>query len=93
MTPTISSCCSRCKYLCKTFLQEKAVEATKKKKAGKEEKTVARGTGRRHSVSTALLKSAAEMIGTQSAMKSSRKTLRESTSHIPQKKPKRNKTT
>jgi hypothetical protein len=43
----------------------------------------------RHSVSTALLKSVAE-IGTQSAMKSRRKTLHEFTSHIPQKTPKRN---
>jgi histone H3/H4 len=35
-----------------------------------------------HSVSTALLKSVAE-IGTQCAMKRSRKTLHECTSHIP----------
>jgi thymidylate synthase len=42
-----------------------------------------------HSVSTALLKSIAEK-GTQSAMKSSRKTLHEFTSHIPPKTPKRN---
>jgi hypothetical protein len=41
-----------------------------------------------YSVSTALLKSAAE-TGTQTAMKSSRKTLHEFTSHIPQKTPKR----
>jgi hypothetical protein len=40
-------------------------------------------------VSTALLQSAAE-IGTQSAMKSSKKTLHEFTSHIPPKTPKRN---
>jgi hypothetical protein len=37
-----------------------------------------------HSVSTALLQSVAE-IGTQITMKSSRKTLHEFTSHIPQK--------
>jgi hypothetical protein len=37
-----------------------------------------------HSTSTALLKSVAE-VGTQSAMKSSRKTLHEFTSHIPHK--------
>jgi hypothetical protein len=41
-----------------------------------------------HSVSTALLKSVAE-IGTQGAVKSSRKTLHEFTSHIPPKTPKR----
>ena len=41
-----------------------------------------------HSTSTALLKSVAE-IRTQSAMKSSRKTLHEFSSHIPQKTPKR----
>jgi hypothetical protein len=40
-------------------------------------------------VSTALLKSVAE-IGTQSSMKSNRKTLHEFTSHTPQKTPKRN---
>jgi hypothetical protein len=39
-----------------------------------------------HGVSTALLKTVAE-IGTQSAMKSSRKTLHEFTSHIPPKTP------
>jgi hypothetical protein len=43
-----------------------------------------------HSVSTALLKSVAE-IGTQNAMKSKRKTLHEFTLHIPQTTPKRNK--
>jgi hypothetical protein len=43
-----------------------------------------------HSVSTALLNSVVE-IGTQSAMKSSRKMLHEFTSHILQKRPKRNK--
>jgi hypothetical protein len=37
-----------------------------------------------HNVSTALLKSVAE-IGTHSAMKSNKKTLHEFTSHIPQK--------
>jgi hypothetical protein len=42
-----------------------------------------------HSDSTTLLKSVSE-IGTQSAMKSSKKTLHEFTSHIPQKTPKRN---
>jgi hypothetical protein len=41
-----------------------------------------------HNVGTALLKSVAEM-GTQSAMKSSRKTLHELSPHIPQKTPKR----
>jgi hypothetical protein len=40
-----------------------------------------------HSVSVALQKSVAK-IGTQSAMKSSRKTLHEFTSHIPHKSPK-----
>jgi hypothetical protein len=71
-------------------LQEKAVEATKQKK--KRGKNLSPGKRKAcHSVSTALLKSVAE-IGTQRAMKSSKKTLHEFTSHIPQKTPKRNKT-
>jgi hypothetical protein len=42
-----------------------------------------------HSISTALLQSVAEM-GTQSTMKSCKKTLHELSPHIPQKTPKRN---
>jgi hypothetical protein len=71
----------------KHFLQEKAVEATKQKE--EKRKTLSpRNRKACHSVSTALLKSVAE-IGTQSAMKSSKKTLHEFTSHIPPKTPKK----
>jgi hypothetical protein len=60
------------------FLQEKAT----KQKAKKRGKNLSpRNMKACHSDSTALLKSVAE-IGTQSAMKSSRKTLHEFTSHI-----------
>jgi hypothetical protein len=59
---------------------------SKKKKRGKN--LSPRERKECHGVSTALLKSVAE-IGTQSAMKSSMKTLHEFTSHIPQKTPKR----
>jgi hypothetical protein len=59
----------------------------KKKKRGKN--LSPRNRKACHSVNTAFLKSVAE-IGTQSAMKSSRKTLHEFTSHIPRKTPKRN---
>jgi predicted transcriptional regulator len=55
---------------------------SKKKKRGKN--LSPRNRKACHSVSTALLKSVAD-IGSQSAMKSSRKTLHEFTSHIPQK--------
>jgi hypothetical protein len=60
---------------------------SKKKKRGKN--LSPRNTKACHTVSTALLKSVAE-IGSESAMKSSRKTLHEFTSHIPPKTPKRN---
>jgi hypothetical protein len=69
-------------------LQEKAVEATKQKEE-KRKNLSPRNRKACHSVGTALLKSVAE-IGTQSDMKSSRKTLHELTSHIPPKTPKRN---
>jgi hypothetical protein len=66
------------------------VEATKQKEEKRVGKNLSpRNTKACHSVGTALLKSVAE-IGTKSAMKSSRKTLHEFTSHIPQKTPKRN---
>jgi hypothetical protein len=72
----------------KLFLQEKAVEATKQKdKRGKN--LSPRNRKACHSIGTALMKSVAE-IGTQSAMKSNRKTLNEFASHIPPKTPKRN---
>jgi hypothetical protein len=60
---------------------------SKKKKRGKN--LSPRNKKACYSISTALLKSVAE-IGTHSAMKSRRKTLHEFTSHIPQKTPKRN---
>jgi hypothetical protein len=53
---------------------------SKTKKRGK--KLSPRNMKACHSISTALLKSVAE-IGTQSAMKSSKRTLHEFTSHIP----------
>jgi hypothetical protein len=58
----------------------------KKKERGKN--LSPRNRKARHRVSTALLKSVAE-IGTQSAMKSGRKTLHKFSSHIPPKTPKR----
>jgi hypothetical protein len=62
-------------------LQEKATaRPPSKKKRGKNP----RNRKACHSVSTALLRNAAE-IGTQSAMKSSRKTLHQFSPHIPQK--------
>jgi hypothetical protein len=57
---------------------------SKQKKRGK--KLSPRNRKACHRVSTALLKSIAE-IGTQSAMKSSRKALHKLTSHIPPKNP------
>jgi hypothetical protein len=60
---------------------------SKKKKRGKN--LSPRNKKACHNVSTTLLKSVAE-IGTHSAMKSSRETLHEFTSHKPQKTPKRN---
>jgi hypothetical protein len=68
------------------FLQEKP--PSKKKKRG--ENLSPRHRKACHSISTALLQGIAE-IGTQSAMRSSRKTLHELSPHIPQKTPKRNK--
>jgi hypothetical protein len=59
-----------CTDIIKIFLQDKAVEAIKQNQEKK--KTSPRDAKACHSVSTALLKSVAE-IGTQSAMKSSRK--------------------
>jgi NACalpha-BTF3-like transcription factor len=74
------------------FLQEKAAETTKpkeEKKRGKPKPEAQEGM-RHSSVSTALLQSVAEM-GTQSNMKSSKKTLHEFSPHIiPQITPKRN---
>jgi hypothetical protein len=67
----------------KNILQEKAVDVTKQKKE-KRKKLSPRNRKACHSVGAALLKSIAE-IGTHSAMKSSKKTLHEFTSHIPQK--------
>jgi hypothetical protein len=65
------------------ILQEKAVEATtsKKTKRGKNQSSP-RSRKACCSIGTALLKSIAE-IGTQRTMKSNRKTLHESTPHIP----------
>jgi hypothetical protein len=63
------------------------VVISRKKKTGKDPSP--RNGKACHRVSTALLKSVAE-IGTQSAMKSGRKTLHEFTSHIPPKTPKLN---
>jgi hypothetical protein len=60
---------------------------SKKKKRGKN--LSPRNRKACHSASTALLQSVAE-IGTQSTMKSSRKTLHKLSPHIPQKTPKRN---
>jgi hypothetical protein len=70
------------------FLQEKAVEATKHKeeKMKKPKPEEHEGTPQRQHCPP---KSVAE-IGTQSVMKSSRKTLHEFTSHIPPKTPKKN---
>jgi hypothetical protein len=74
----------------KNYYKKKAVEATKQKEEKRKKPKSPRNRKACHSISTALLKSLAE-IGTQSAMKSRRKTLHEFTSHIPQKTPKRNK--
>jgi hypothetical protein len=71
------------------LLQEKAVKATSEKKKRGKNLSPRNRTKACHSVGTALLKSVAE-IGTQSAMKSSRKTLHGLSPHIPQKTPKRN---
>jgi hypothetical protein len=60
------------------------VEATKQKEKEGGKNLSPRNRKACHSVNTALLKSVAE-IGTQSAMKSTRKTLHEFTSHIPPK--------
>jgi hypothetical protein len=65
-----------------TYKKKQRRPPSKKKKRGKNLSPRNRKTC--HSVSTALLKSVSE-IGTQSAMKSSRKTLHEFMSHIPQK--------
>jgi hypothetical protein len=62
-------------------------QPTKKKKIGKN--LSPRNRKACHNTSTALWKRVAE-IGTQSATKSSRKTLHEFSSHIPPKTPKRN---
>jgi hypothetical protein len=74
----------------KKYYRKKKWRPPSKKKKKKEENLSPRNRKACHNVGTALLKSAAE-IGTQSTMKSSRKTLHEFTSHIPQITPKRNK--
>jgi hypothetical protein len=76
-------------FKCNIFLQEKAVEATKQKEEKRKKPKPVEHEGMRHSISTALLKSVAER-GTHSAMKSSKKTLDEFTSHIPPKTPNMN---
>jgi hypothetical protein len=71
------------------FLQEKAVE-TAKQKEERGENLSPRNRKACHRVSTALLQSLAE-IGTQSTMKNNKKTLHDSSPHIPKNKtPKRN---
>jgi hypothetical protein len=71
----------------KSYKKKQWRPPSKKKKRGK---NLSPGNMKAcHNVSTALLKYVAE-IGTHSAMKSSRKTLNEFTSHIPPKTPKRN---
>jgi hypothetical protein len=65
----------------RNVLQEKAAEATKQKEE-KRKNLSPRNTKACHSISTTLLQSVAE-IGTQSVMKSNRKTLHELSPHIP----------
>jgi hypothetical protein len=70
------------------ILQEKAVEATKQSKKEKIKNLSMRNMKACHSVSTALLQSVVQ-IGTQSTMKSNKRTLHEITSKIPPKTPER----
>jgi hypothetical protein len=72
----------------KLLSQEKAVEATKQKDEKRKNLSL-RNTKACHCVNIALLQSVAG-IGTHSTIKSSRKTLHEFMSYIPQKAPKMN---
>jgi hypothetical protein len=78
---------SRFKKLKYSYKKKQHKPPSEKKKRGK--KLYPRNTKACHNISTALLKSITE-IGTQSTMKSSKKTFHELSPHIPPKTPKRN---